>query len=373
MGKNNILGILYASSYEYSVPQLSNLRTMGSIPFGGRYRVVDFLLSAMVNAGVSHVLMPTKSNYRSLMDHIGNGKPWDLARKREGIFMLPPFSSTDSTGVYRNRVEALKGIVGFIREAEKEYVLLADGNLICNPDFDDMLAAHCKSGADITIAAINGTPPRLGNTMLLETNEQGRVTACAVTNGDCGGAALWAPHIMLMKKSLLVEFLDGVSDAQTASVERSLIQQRLGDLYINAWQLPNFLTAIDGIESYYSANMALLDGEKRKLLFPAQRPVYTKVRDEAPSVYGLDINIRNCLIADGCSLHGDAESSLLFRGVRVGRGASIRNSVVMQDSVIGEGAVLDGVILDKHVTVSAGVVLSGAASCPYYVPKGAAV
>ncbi|MDR3344949.1 MAG: glucose-1-phosphate adenylyltransferase subunit GlgD [Oscillospiraceae bacterium] len=372
MRANNVLGILYASSYEYTVQELSGLRTMGSIPFGGRYRVVDFVLSAMVNAGISHVLMPTKSNYRSLMDHIGNGKPWDLARKREGLFMLPPFSSTDSTGVYSNRVEALKGILGFIREAEKEYVLLADGNLICNPDFGDMLAYHIDSGADITIASQRGASPKLINTMMLETNAAGRVSKCLVTAGE-GAEGLFAPHILLMKKELLVEYLESVADAKIAGFERDLIQARLGDLDIRAWELPNFLAAIDSLPTYYNANIALLQSKNRRLLFPAERPVYTKVRDEAPSVYGLNASIKNCLIADGCVLRGTAENSLLFRGVSAGKGAVIRNSVIMQDTVVGDGAYLDSVILDKRVTVAAGAVLSGAANQPYYVPKGAEV
>ncbi|MDR1408675.1 MAG: glucose-1-phosphate adenylyltransferase subunit GlgD [Oscillospiraceae bacterium] len=373
MRANNVLGILYASSYEYTVQELSGSRTMGSIPFGGRYRVVDFVLSAMVNAGISHVLMPTKSNYRSLMDHIGNGKPWDLARKREGIFMLPPFSSTDSTGVYRNRVEALKGILGFIREAEKEHVLLVDGNLICNPDFGDMLAYHIETSADITIATLRGTPPRLNNTMLLESDSTGRVTGCLVTAGGNTAAELWAPHVLLMKKDLLVEYLESVADAKVVSFERDLVQERLGELNIRAWELPNFLAAIDSLPSYYKANLALLQSGGRRLLFPKERPVYTKVRDEAPSLYGLDASVKNCLIADGCVLNGAAESSLLFRGVRLGKGTVVRNSVIMQDTTIGDGAVLENVILDKRVTVAANTTLSGAANCPYYVPKGSAV
>jgi len=373
MRLNNVLGILYASSSEYTVPELVAHRTMGSIPFGGRYRAVDFVLSAMVNAGISHVLMPTKSNYRSLMDHIGNGKPWDLARKREGIFILPPFSSQDSTGVYRNRVEALKGILGFIREAEKEYVLLADGNLICNPDFGDMLVEHIKTGADITIAAMHSKPPKLINTMLLEHDENKRVIKCAVTSDEIMLPFLWAPQIMLMKKDLLVDYIESVADAQVASFERDMIQSCIGDLDIRTWELPNFLAAIDSLPSYYRASLALLQSENRHLLFPRERPVYTKVRDEAPSVYGLDINIKNCLIADGCTLRGNAENSLLFRGVRVDTGAVIRNSVIMQDTVIGSGAVLDGVILDKGVTVSEGAMLSGTPNCPYYVGKGISV
>ncbi|MDR0884123.1 MAG: glucose-1-phosphate adenylyltransferase subunit GlgD [Oscillospiraceae bacterium] len=370
MRANNVLGILYASSHENTVEALSGPRTMGSIPFGGRYRVVDFLLSAMVNAGISHVLMPTKSNYRSLMDHVGTGKPWDLTRKREGLILLPPFSSGDSKGVYTNRVEAAASILGFIRDADKEYVLLVDGNLVCNPDFGEMLAQHLRSGADITLAAVPGHAPALKNTLLIQTQDTDtlpRVTEIAVTGGDLDG--LWAPHILLMRKDLLVSFIERAIDPTVMSFERDLLQENVERLDIRAWTLPNFVTAIDSVETYYNANLALLSTAKRALLFPADRPVYTKVRDEAPTLYGLNSHVQNSLVADGCTIRGEVHDSVIFRGVRIGRGAVVRGSVVMQDSVIGDNAVIENVILDKHVTVAPSSRLSGAARCPYFVPK----
>ena len=371
MRPNNVLGILYASSYEKAVTDLSFHRTMGSIPFGGRYRIVDFMLSAMVNAGLRHIFMPTKRNYRSLMDHIGNGKQWDLARKREGIVILPPFSSSESDGVYENRVDALQGIAGFIKEDGKDYVLIADSNLIANPDLGGMLKEHTKTGADITIAAVKGTTPMLKNTMLIEYGEDMRVRKCEVLDGKTSEQGYWSPHILLMKKSLLLDFINCVETSSEGYFERELIKSQLGNLKIYAWEMPNFLAAIDSIRTYYNANMALLEKPNRDMLFDPQRPVHTKVRDEAPSVYSSDVRVKNCLIADGCVLRGSAENSLLYRGVKVGKGSTIRNSVIMQDCVIGDGVILDGVILDKHVSIADGAAIK--TRPPYYVGKGVRV
>lgn len=182
MRANNVLGIIYASTYDQSLPELTNMRTMGSVPFGGRYRLIDFPLSNMVNSGISKVGVITKSNYRSLMDHLGTGKPWDLSRKREGMFILPPFNSAeDSGGLFANRIDALVGCASFISSSTNEYVLLCDCNTICNIDINLLFDAHEQSGADITAAYCHGTVPALNNTMTFDLDSDGRIKEIAIS------------------------------------------------------------------------------------------------------------------------------------------------------------------------------------------------
>ena len=305
MRANNVLGIIYASTYDQSLPELTNMRTMGSVPFGGRYRLIDFPLSNMVNSGISKVGVITKSNYRSLMDHLGTGKPWDLSRKREGMFILPPFNSAeDSGGLFANRIDALIGCASFISSSTNEYVLLCDCNTICNIDLNLLFDAHEQSGADITAAYCHGTVPALSNTMTFDLDSDGRIKEIAI---------------------------------------------------------------------FYDANMALLDLGNRSELFCRERPVYTKVRDEVPAIYGLGADVKNSLIADGCKIEGKVENSILFRGVTIGKDAVVKNSIIMQGAYVGSGATLNSVIMDKISIIKPDKSLCGTDTFPVYVGKGIVV
>ncbi len=337
MRANNVLGIIYASTYDQSLPELTNMRTMGSVPFGGRYRLIDFPLSNMVNSGISKVGVITKSNYRSLMDHLGTGKPWDLSRKREGMFILPPFNSAeDSGGLFANRIDALIGCTSFISSSTNEYVLLCDCNTICNIDLNLLFDAHEQSGADITAAYCHGTVPALSNTMTFDLDSDGRIKEIAISS--TGGA-----------------------------------EGNYGALKICGYKTEGFVVTLDSLKSFYDANMALLDLGNRSELFCRERPVYTKVRDEVPAIYGLGADVKNSLIADGCKIEGKVENSILFRGVTIGKDAVVKNSIVMQGAYVGSGATLNSVIMDKISIIKPDKSLCGTDTFPVYVGKGIVV
>ena len=298
MRANNVLGIIYASTYDQSLPELTNMRTMGSVPFGGRYRLIDFPLSNMVNSGISKVGVITKSNYRSLMDHLGTGKPWDLSRKREGMFILPPFNSAeDSGGLFANRIDALIGCTSFISSSTNEYVLLCDCNTICNIDLNLLFDAHEQSGADITAAYCHGTVPALNNTMTFDLDSDGRIKEIAISSTD-GAEGDYSLNVFLLKKSLLERLISQAASMHYTDFERDLIQANVGALKICGYKTEGFVVTLDSLKSFYDANMALLDLGNRSELFCRERPVYTKVRDEVPAIYGLGADVKNSLIAD---------------------------------------------------------------------------
>ena len=201
MRANNVLGIIYSNAYDSALHELTNLRTMGSVPFGGRYRLIDFPLSSMVNCGISKVGVITKSNYRSLMDHLGTGKPWDLSRKREGMYILPPFSSFNSGGVYRNRIEALHGSLNFISRSNEEYLIMCDCNVVCMPDYQQLLDAHTRTSADITIAYMHGRAPALDDVMTLSTESDGRVIEVALDQKNAENAIVVEEHMLRAAKA----------------------------------------------------------------------------------------------------------------------------------------------------------------------------
>lgn len=368
MKANDVMGIIFSNAYDSVLPELTNRRTMGSVPFGGRYRLIDFALSNMVNCGIGMVGIITKSNYQSLMDHIGNGKPWDLSRKNEGMYILPPFSSADGVGVYKNRIEALRGSMSFIHRSKQEYVVMCDCNVVGNIDIDAVLKAHTKTNADITIAYQNGIVPDMNSPLLLDLDETGRITGVSVYGGR-GTVANHSVNLYVMRKSLLERLINEAESQNYDDFKRDIIQRQLNNLKIFGFELKGFLRVIDSLQSYYNINMDLLDKENRQQLFIKERPIFTKVRDDMPTIYGLGSNVTSSLAADGCIIDGEVKNSIIFRGVRIAKGAVVENSVIMQDTYVGEDARLNCIIADKSVVIKPNKVLCGDKAYPIYIGK----
>ena len=368
MTGNNILGIIYSNKYDECLSEITALRTMGSVPFGGRYRLIDFALSNMVNSGIEKVGVVTKSNYQSLMDHLGTGKPWDLSRKTEGMFILPPFSY-GGTGNYTGRLEMLRGIVGFIARSNEEYVLFSDCNSVMNIDVDELMAFHTDKNADISIVCKRGALPKLENIMTLETDGDARVKQIAV-EPNTAGEVIYSLNMILMKRSLLQRLVNEAVSLNHESFERDVLQRNTERLRIFGYEIGGFARTIDSLASYFKVSMELLDPKNCGELFNPDRPVYTKVRDDMPAIYGLGSSVKNSLIASGCIIDGEVENSVLFRGVRVEKGAVVKNSILMQGSFVAAGSSLNYTITDKSVAITPNKSLSGAENYPVFVGKG---
>lgn len=369
MRGNKVLGIIFSNSQDQSVAELTAARTMGSIPFGGRYRLIDFTLSSMVNANINKVGVVTNINYQSLMDHIGSGKPWDLSRKREGLFLLPPFGHS-GTGVYQSRIEALKNIMHFIKQSNEDYVVLSDCNFACNLDLQKALDFHSESGADITSVYNHGVVPKnISHSIVFNVGDGGRISDIVI-NPTISGEMDYAIHTYIMGKALLERLINDAVSRNYTSFSRDILQRNENSLKIMGYRVDSFCAPIDSLQSYYDANMALLEKENCDSLFRKEAPLYTKVRDNMPARYGLGSKVKNCLVADGCIIEGEVENCILFRGVHICKGASVKNSIIMQDSIIGDCASLNHVIIDKSVTVKAHNSLSGAPTYPVYIGKG---
>lgn len=369
MTGNNILGIIYSNKYDECLSEITGLRTMGSVPFAGRYRLIDFALSNMVNSGIEKVGVITKSNYQSLMDHLGTGKPWDLSRKTEGMFILPPFSSVSNLGDYTNRVEMLRGVMGFISRSTEEYVLLSDCNEVMNIDIDELMDFHTDNNADISIVYQHGSLPKLDNIMELQMLADGRVTQVALSP-NTSGEVDYSLNMILMKRSLLQRLINEAVSLNHESFERDIVQGNVSKLRIFGFAAKGFTRTIDSLASYFKVSMDLLEPQNCAQLFDPDRPIYTKVRDDMPAIYGLGSKVKNSLIADGCIIDGEVENSILFRGVRVEKGAVVKNSILMQGSFVASGSTLNYTIADKSVAITPNKTLSGAENYPVFVGKG---
>lgn len=372
---SNVLGLIFANMHELTVTDLTKNRAMASIPFGARYRLIDFPLSNMVNSGVSNVGVVTKSNYQSLLDHIGSGDEWDLSRKTGGLHFLPPYSNNFTNGgLYRGRLEALAGVIGFITNAHADYVLLTDCDCVANVDYKKIVDYHEEKGADITVVYGRSTftPEQTKTRTILKVNEQGDVCDILI-RPDMAGEFDASMNIFVMSKEFLLKIINESMSRNLYSFEIDVLQHRLSEFKVSGYRFDGYYSQIDSIQAYYQANMDIMNKEVRTELFNLTDPIYTKVRDDAPAKYGLEASAKNSLIADGCVIEGTVENSVLFRGVKVGKGAVIKNCILMQDAEVGDKCELNYVIADKNVKVGNYRSLCGTVDYPVFVNKNSAV
>jgi len=367
MRGNNVMGLLFSNMHEESIRELTDRRTMASVPIGGRYRMIDFTLSSMVNSGINRVGVITKRNYQSLMDHLGTGKAWDLSRKRDGLFILPPFGA--GGGDFSNRIEILHANMGFLTNCKEEYVLLSDCDAIFNMDFKRVIAEHIKNEADVTLIYRWGRLPKNGDeTMVLSLEPDGRIKDLIIDpNGD--EEYNYAFNMLLIKRELLIRLVNECSSRNKTNFKRDILQSNVEQLKMFGYEFDHYSHVICSMNDYFEANMELMSSEIRDDLFNAQRPIYTKVRDDMPARYGLGSVVKNSLIANGCVIDGEVENCILFRGVKIDKGAKVKNCVIMQDTVIGANSRLDYVVADKNVEIEENRTLMGYQTYPVYIAK----
>lgn len=369
----NVLGLVFANMHDTTLGDMTKNRTMGSVMFGGRYRLIDFPLSNMVNSGISEVGVITKSNYQSLLDHLGSAREWDLARKKGGLYILPPFGNVEST-LYRGRIEALYGAMSFIKHSRAKYVILSDCDVVTNIDYKPIVAAHIESGADITAVAHTGvySSDDIKTSTVFNVDADKNVTSVLI-NPDISGTCTTSLNVFVMSMDFLIETVNDAMARGNVSFERNILQEKCRELKIKIYEYDNYFSKLNSPESYFKSNMALLEPENARKLFVPKRSIYTKVSDNAPVKYDLNSKVSNSLIADGCIIEGEVENSVLFRGVKVGKGAKVKNCILMQGTVVGDNAELSYLITDKNVSICENHILTSSPQYPMYVGKGASV
>lgn len=369
----NVLGLVFANMHDTTLGDMTKNRTMGSVMFGGRYRLIDFPLSNMVNSGISEVGVITKSNYQSLLDHLGSAREWDLARKKGGLYILPPFGNVEST-LYRGRIEALYGAMSFIKHSRAKYVILSDCDFVTNIDYKPIVAAHIESGADITAVAHTGvySSDDIKTSTVFNVDADKNVTSVLI-NPDISGTCTTSLNVFVMSMDFLIETVNDAMARGNVSFERNILQEKCRELKIKIYEYDNYFSKLNSPESYFKSNMALLEPENARKLFVPKRSIYTKVSDNAPVKYDLDSKVSNSLVADGCIIEGEVENSVLFRGVKVGKGAKVKNCILMQGTVVGDNAELNYLITDKNVSICENHILTSSPQYPMYVGKGASV
>ena len=373
----SVQGIIFSNLHDKNIPELTLKRTMASVPYACRYRLIDFALSNMVNSGITSISVITHYNYQSLMDHIGAGKDWDLARRSGGIKILPPYMTAyanKQNALYNSRMEALKSVNYSISRFNSDYVVLSDCDVICNIDLNDMINDHIQSGADITMAVKRVLMNRetAGKNVIVESSEDGRILDVSAYPTNVSGYCDINLNILVINREYLQSVvLDAVAHGYT-SFNRDVLSRCASRRNYRIYRYDGYFANINSLQDYYKYSMELLGSpENRNALFDVSgRPIYTKVRNSAPTKYCSGCLVRNSLIADGCIIEGTVENSILFRGVKVGKGTTIKNSILFQDTVTGQNVFLNSVITDKNVVIRDGRLLSGHESLPFFIEKG---
>lgn len=365
-------GLIFTGEANPYMRDLTLSRAVAAVPFGGRYRCIDFVLSNLVNTGIRNVGLIVQKNYHSLMDHLGTGKEWDLNRKRDGLFILPPFSTKDNTGVYRGDTDAFHSIMQYVRRSQQRYLILCGSHTVFNTTFDAILKQHIETGADVTIMYNEDPrffPEEQNRDLRLILGEDGKTIESFEWNPRNPGSNCRSCEITVIDKDLFEDLVEESYSRGSVDFVRDVMLPRVKDLKFMGWRYDGYVARVDSVNTYFMHNMELLDAIPAKDLYNMDHPIYTKVKDEISSKYGDSASVHNAVMADGCIIDGTVEDSILFRGVTVERGAIVKNSILMQGVTVRSGAVLDHVILDKNVTVNAGRQLTGYEGIPLVFRK----
>ncbi len=371
MEMKDVMGVIYTGEKDSFLRELTMLRAVAAVPVAGRYRVIDFLVSSLVNSDIPNVGVIMQKNYHSLMDHLGSGKEWDLHGKNDGLFILPPFLTSENSGVYPGSLDALHANFNYIRRSRQEYVLLCNSLIVFNADFRDMVKTYEKSGADVCMMySKNPDMQRSEYGIYLDIDENGFITDLEIdpTKPRYENTSL---EVTLIKKELLINLIDRGVSRGYHDLMRHVFQRMIRDAGLRAagYEYTQPCFRIDSIQSYFKFNMEVIRPEIRNSLFCDDRPVYTKLRDEMPARYLESASVSDSIVADGCIVNAKVSHSVLFRGVRIGKGARVKNCIIMQDSVVEEGAELENCILDKQAVIRKGGKLIGPPSYPIVISK----
>lgn len=376
--KAEALGIIFPNSYDSLVPDLVSERLMASIPFASRYRMCDFMISSMVHCGIDNISILVRKNYHSLLDHLGNGREWDLARKNGGLNIVPPFAQKQIK-VFSGRIEALESIRGYLMKQTEKYVILSDANMAVNFDFNTLLDAHIKSGADVTMVYRKQEIPQslirqstAGMDLYYALGINGDRVSKIYINPKESGEMNFSLNIYVVERELLMRMVDEAYLHGDVYFVRDILEKKIDQMDVRGFCYDGYVAHIHDMNSYFEENMRLLKEENLNALFSGNQ-IYTKIRDDNPTRYINGAKAKNVMVADGCVIEGEVENSVLFRGVKIGKGAKVKNCVLMQDTVIEDNASVEYVITDKNVTISEGKSLTGNDTFQVYVAKGQVV
>jgi glucose-1-phosphate adenylyltransferase len=377
MGKCNAMGLIFSGNPEANLGELMRVRSLAAVPVGGRYRIVDFVLSNMENSGIINVGITTGQKNCSLSDHLGSGRPWDMSRKESGLFLIPPPETEKRRQKVLEGIDVINSAMSFLDRGHQEYVMVCDCNTICNINFEEVMKFHFEKNADITVVFNNVnelTPKELESHILFNINIDNRICDVQIYP-KIQKSRLSYMHIFFIKKDLLINLVSDCLSHDKHSISRDILLASTEKLKIYGYRFDGYSKKIDDIKSFFEFNLDLLDPEIRYELFGTEHKnaIHTKIKDSVPTKYGQNAEVFNSVVADGCDIEGRVENCVIFRGVKVGKNSVVRDSVIMQNSRIMEDCQVENTIFDKEVILCNGKTLIGQETYPLVIGKRSVV
>jgi len=369
------MGIIYTGENDTRLRELTMLRAIAALPVAGRFRIIDFQVSSMVNAGMKNIGVIMQKNYHSLMDHLGSGKEWDLHGKNEGLHILPPFLTRENVGVYTGLLDALRSNTNYLERSKQEILVLSGSDIIYNARLDEIIRYHQETEAGITLMYTRDPDMKrdeLGT--YLNIDENGNVTDMEIQPTHPSYDNVYM-KVLIIRRDLMLNLVDKAVAHGLHDLDRDLLMKivREKQYKINAYEYKGECWRIDSVQSYFRFNMDILDPKNMKGIFRDDLPIYTKVRDEMPTHYGDKAQAVNTLVADGCQIEGTVENSVLFRGVRIDADAHVKNCIIMQDGQVHAGAYIENCILDKQAVIKRNARLIGPDAYPIVIGKNVVI
>lgn len=366
----NAMGLILADNRRIQLGALNQPRALAAVPFGGRYRIIDFTLSNMVNCGIKRIGVVALTRYKSLMDHVGTGSWWDLDRMRQGLYLIPPYINPVTRAPDRTDAQ---GIIDYVETGDQNYVFISSSDYVSNIRYLPLLEKHLEAGADMSVYYTSHKQKVSPVSMTIDLDGASMIRDLMVDYPN-PTSDLNAFGLVVISKQLLLQLLGEMMARGIADFSIVRLLQHYDRFRIQAVEYPGLLYRIYDIASYFEASMGVLDSKVRQELFQEDRPIYTKIKNRAPSIVSPESGrVSNVLASDGCAIMGEVENSVLFRGCVIGRGARVTNSVLFQDVQISEGVVLDQVIVDKNSVIKMGGRLLGQAGYPIVIGKNSIV
>lgn len=360
------IGLISANYTGSGFGRLTENRTLASLPYGGRYRLIDFALSNMANSGITTVGIISPYDSGSLIDHIGIGNPWSLGRKSGGLFIMPGSAYGVQTGGSRFLLRDIIKNANFLTRDDADYVIVTGSSDVYNMDFVPMIKEHSSSNKPITIAYKKVPRGEDYKGYFVDIDEEGGVTE--IREESLG----WSNYFMdcfIIDREFFIDFLKWFAQLEYMDMFR-VIKDNLGTIELGTYEFRGYLGKINNTTDLLRVNQDISDYDIRNEVFcNPERVIYTKTQDESPAFHHKQADVRNSTISAGCHIEGRVENSTIFRSVNVAKRAVVRNSVIMMHCNIGEGAVLDNVIADKYVTISDGVKIYGGDGEPVIIGK----
>ncbi|MFB6467059.1 glucose-1-phosphate adenylyltransferase subunit GlgD [Cytobacillus sp. Hz8] len=352
-----VIGVINLVNEKQYLKELTSHRCFAAVPFGGRYRLIDFTLSNFIHANIKKVAVLTKDNYRSVMDHLGSGKEWDLDRRNGGLFILPPVHPDENI---KGDIQQFKDHIEFFLRSNEDTVIISPGHHVSKVDFNEVVDIHRVGGADITVIYKNydGEPVEKPIYHKCQLNTEGNVTNIELFTIPKQGDPVCL-ETFIFKKEVLINMINQCYENGEYDFIKDAIKANLARLNVKSYQYRGYLPFIHSISSFYQSNLDFLHPELINEFFYEGWDIYTKVKHEPPVKYSATSRVSNSLVANGCSIEGTVENSIIFRGVKIHKGAVVKNCIIMQKSEIEENTYLENIITDKQVKISANLVMIG--------------